>query len=142
MLRAELLRQELDRIVDVLIHAYHPTAIYLFGSLAVGTVTAWSDIDLLIVKQTEAPFYDRLKKVMTLIDPQVGIDLVVCTPDEWEDMCLNRPFVKEEILEKGKCLYPDVLPGPFLKGLPVEADALTALEQAEKLVRTIKQLRN
>ena len=52
----------IQRIVERLRTAYQPTQVILFGSYAYGRPTRDSDLDLLIVKETTTPFYQRLAK--------------------------------------------------------------------------------
>ena len=102
--RAELER-ELARYVDALVKHENPQQIIVFGSLATGDVHEWSDIDLVIVNETELPFMERLFHAQDVIQPRVGTDILYYTPDEWLDMCENRFFVKHEVEAKGKVLY-------------------------------------
>lgn len=55
--RRQKLEGELDRIVDVLIKEYSPEKIILFGSLAQNKPHEWSDVDLVIIKETEENFF-------------------------------------------------------------------------------------
>jgi len=103
--RRALLEAELARIVQVLREQYAPQRILLFGSLASGQVGEWSDIDLVIVKETDRRFLDRIREVMQLLRPQVGMDILVYTPEEFAELSRERPFVREEILQKGRVLY-------------------------------------
>ena len=103
--RAALLRAELDRIIEILLKDYRPEGILLYGSLAQDQVRDWSDIDLIVIKQTNKRFLDRAAEVIALVQPRLGADIAVYTPDEWEDLRENRPFVRTEILGKGKWLY-------------------------------------
>lgn len=70
-----------------------------------GSIGEWSDLDLVIVKQTDLPFLDRIKEVISLLDPQVGVDILVYTPEEFERLVHERIFVRREIADKGKVLY-------------------------------------
>ena len=81
--RRALLEAELKRYVERLREAYDPERILLFGSLASNNVEEWSDIDLVIIKQTKSRFLDRIREVMQLLRPQVGVDILVYTPDEF-----------------------------------------------------------
>jgi hypothetical protein len=36
----------------------------------------WSDLDLVIVKETKQRFLDRTKEVMQLLRPRVGVDIL------------------------------------------------------------------
>ena len=103
--RKELLDKELARYVRLLREHGAPERVILFGTLATGKVHEWSDIDLVVVEETGLPFFQRLRKVRKLLRPKVGVDIMVYTPEEFEQLCENRPFFREEIVEKGKVIY-------------------------------------
>jgi|YNPNPStandDraft_1061719.scaffolds.fasta_scaffold04023_3 predicted nucleotidyltransferase len=77
----------------------------LFGSSASGRTTRRSDIDLVIVKETEKRFFDRYEEFSGLDDlfPGRAVDLLIYTPAELEKIS-HRPFIRR-ILEQGKVLY-------------------------------------
>jgi predicted nucleotidyltransferase len=102
--REALLKKEVDRYIELLKEKYKPDLILLFGSLCSGNVREWSDIDLLIVKDTDKPFYDRLKEVYLLLRPKVGVDILVYTPQEYEKI-KERLFFKHKVIKKGKLIY-------------------------------------
>ena len=78
----------------------------LFGSVAQGDpVREFSDLDLVIVKETDRRFYDRLKDVIQLVRPRVGVDILVYTPAEWASLQERSHFVRTEIAGKGRELY-------------------------------------
>jgi predicted nucleotidyltransferase len=99
------LQAELDRYLRLLLDHVAPEKVLLFGSLASDEIRPWSDIDLVIVTHTEARFLDRSKEMLALLQPRVGLDVLVYTPQEFERLCRERPFFQEEILAKGKVLY-------------------------------------
>lgn len=103
--RKKLLDQELSRCLDILKTKRNTEKVILFGKMAKGEVNEWSDIDLVIVEKTSLPFYQRLFHVRKLLRPQVAMDVIVYTPDEFETMCADRAFVKDEIMNNGKVLY-------------------------------------
>lgn len=103
--RRRELNKELKRITRVLKTKYHPEKIILYGSFALGRVHEWSDLDIVVVKKTKKRFYDRIYDVSRLTDPNVAVDFLVYTPDEFEDMRLWSPFIKYEVLKKGETLY-------------------------------------
>jgi len=104
--RRKLLKQELARCLAILTSRLNPPErILLFGSLVSDEIGPWSDIDLVIVQQTELRFLDRLKEMIDLLQPQVGMDLLVYTPEEFDQMKHGRLFFQEEILTKGQVLY-------------------------------------
>lgn len=104
--RHKKLSNELERILAILIAQYQPEKIILFGSLATGDWQAWSDVDLAIIKNTDETFLQRSKQVALMCRPSVGVDFLVYTPAEFQQMIAEKnPFVLTEILEKGKVLY-------------------------------------
>jgi len=103
--RKKLLEQELERYLALLSHPDQAERVIVFGSLATGQVHANSDIDLVIVKQTNLPFWQRLRETRRLLQPQVGTDILVYTPNEFEQMRRERAFIRDEILSKGKVVY-------------------------------------
>lgn len=106
--RKELLARELERYLHLLTTHSDPERIIVFGSMASGEVTAWSDIDLVIIQQTSLPFLKRLRQVRKLLKPRVGTDILVYTPSEFEQLRQVRPFFQDEILAKGVVLYERV----------------------------------
>ncbi|HOS79344.1 MAG TPA: nucleotidyltransferase domain-containing protein [Anaerolineae bacterium] len=103
--RRAVLEAELARFVQLLREQYAPQCILLFGSLISGEIREWSDIDLVIIKETERKFLDRTREVLQLLRPQVGVDILVYTPDEFDQLVQQRAFVRDEIVGKGKVLY-------------------------------------
>ena len=102
--RLEELNNELSRIVGILINTYNPIKIILFGSLVSGDIHDFSDIDLIIVKESDKSFYERLEEVILLTMPKVGADILVYTPEEFETI-QDRLFFDEEVIKKGKVIY-------------------------------------
>jgi predicted nucleotidyltransferase len=104
--RKKDLKQELKRIVEVIIRDYQPQKIILFGSLAGGEIHEWSDIDLVIIKDTSMRFIKRIHEVRFLTRPKEAVDFIVYTPGEMQEMREEgRRFLIKEILEKGRVLY-------------------------------------
>lgn len=102
--RKQRLEKELNKIVSTLIEKYDPLKIILFGSLATGNIHEYSDIDLIVIKNSTKSFYERLEEVIEFIDSDVGTDVIVYTPAEMEEI-KDRMFFKEEVFRKGKVLY-------------------------------------
>lgn len=103
--RHQLIRAELSRILAVLEADYAPESVYVFGSAAMGRVTEDSDLDVLVVKQTDARWLDRIKEVLLLTRPRTAVDFFVLTPSEWARAREQDPFFREEVFEKGRLVY-------------------------------------
>ena len=89
--RKEVLEKELGRILPLLINL-GAKKIILFGSLSVGKVHRSSDIDLVVVRESNQRFLDRLDELYQAVKPNYGIDLFVYTPEEFEEMSVTNPF--------------------------------------------------
>ena len=100
----ERLEAELQRCVEVLVREYRPQRILLFGSLAQGRVHEYSDIDLIVIKDTDKPFWDRIWEVLRLLKSKEALDILVYTPEEWQEI-QTRLFFEKEVLPKSKVLY-------------------------------------
>jgi len=98
--RYNLLYNELKRIEDVLKNNYQAKKIYLFGSFSRKQVNENSDVDILIVKNTDKPFLKRLRDVRKLIKPRLAFDFLVYTEKEIQKN-ENNYFIRE-ILKKGR----------------------------------------
>jgi len=103
--RRALLEQELSRYVQILAKEEKSEKVIVFGSLATGEVKEWSDIDLVVINDTKLPYLERLYKIQALIQPKVGTDLLYYTPNEFQELCQERAFFREEIVAKGKVVY-------------------------------------
>ena len=104
--RYATLNKALKQILETLITEYQPEKVILFGSMATGQVGEWSDLDLVIIKETTKPFIQRSEEVALLCMAPVGVDYLVYTPAEFEQMIAEEnPFIVKEILNQGKILY-------------------------------------
>lgn len=104
--RLSVLTDTLNQVLKTLVHSYQPDKIILFGSMVEPRVETWSDLDLVLIKSTSKPFLQRLKEVALLCQAPVGIDFLVYTPEEFEEMVAQQnPFILEEIIHKGAILY-------------------------------------
>jgi predicted nucleotidyltransferase len=103
--REKSLKEELSRIVAVIQSEYDPERIVLFGSLASEAVHEWSDIDLLVIKKTNKRPIERTMEVARLIQPRVGIDLFVYTPEEFNLLIREGYAFLLNILKTGKTMY-------------------------------------
>jgi predicted nucleotidyltransferase len=96
----------LPEVVQRLVLALHPEKIILFGSHAYGQPGADSDVDLLVVMETDERPAQRIARVSALLSPRpFPVDIVVRTPGELaRDLRRTDPFM-HEVVEKGRILY-------------------------------------
>ena len=104
--RQDALEAELERIREYAQREPSIRQILVFGSYASGDLHTWSDLDLVIVQETDAPFLDRSLSLVRAIKPRAGIQFLVYTPEEAGKL-IQRPFFRHEVLTKGKVLPMD-----------------------------------
>lgn len=84
--KVSVLDFSLDEIVKLLrknLSLIQLDEVYLFGSVLTKNVSAWSDVDLLIVMQTELPFLERPRQFAETLDLGFPVDILVYTPAEF-----------------------------------------------------------
>jgi predicted nucleotidyltransferase len=96
------------RIQSLLDHLrrHRPEQIYLFGSWARGEEDELSDVDLVMVMESDEPFLERSVNVMKLLPTNLGsVDLLVYTPEEFHQMLLDGNAFVEMLVEEGRIVY-------------------------------------
>lgn len=104
----EEIKKIILEIVEKIKKEYQPERIILFGSYAYGKPTGNSDIDLLIIKNTDKRPIDRWVEVKRLLRDNsrtLPVSPFVYTEKEIEERIAIKDFFIEEIIEKGEVLY-------------------------------------
>ncbi len=98
----------MDRVHKVIecLKRYDPEQIIIFGSCARGESDEQSDIDVVLIKQTEKRFLDRLIEAAKCLDNDLGkVDVFVYTREEIEEMRQREnPFIAK-VFSEGKVVY-------------------------------------
>jgi predicted nucleotidyltransferase len=80
--------------------------VILFGSYAAGTATANSDLDLLIIVNSDDPSYKRSARVRSLLfPPPVSMDILVLTDEEFSRGEALGGHIVHTAIQNGKVLY-------------------------------------
>lgn len=78
---------------------------YLFGSFAEGTMTRKSDVDLMIITDTDKRFFDRYNdydQIQQILSDR-SIEMLIYTPEELNSIA-HRAFIRR-ILTDGQVIY-------------------------------------
>ena len=105
-------QQAIDQIVKHIVEQYQPQRIILFGSYAYGEPDAGSDVDLLVVKDTNERPIDRrvdrrvaVRRIAQATRHGMPFSPLVITPQELaRRLEVGDPFY-HEIVGRGKVLY-------------------------------------
>lgn len=97
----------LARVVGLLIDAYEPDRIYLFGSKARGDQGPDSDFDLLVVVPDSATEERRRSRLAyeRLWDTGTAADVLVCSRERFESRKRLQASLPGTVLREGRLLY-------------------------------------
>jgi len=95
-----------DIIVERIVSNFEPHMIVIFGSVANHTAKESSDLDLLVVMETDLTYYRRAPAILRkLMDVPIPMEILVVTPEEYEANKNNKMSFMSEILSTGKVAY-------------------------------------
>lgn len=103
------LEESLARLVALL--SADPTVqrLILFGSYARGRSDLRTDLDLIVIQESESGFLERMTELARRVGSlPVDADILVYTPQEWERV-QETPFGRS-VLKEGRVLYEKVTP--------------------------------
>ena len=97
-------QRELTRILEAL-KVYEPEKVILYGSYARGDYNALSDLDLIVIKDTDRVFTDRIGDVLALCHGKIPLEPLVYTPSEVARMLARGNDFLETALREGVVVY-------------------------------------
>lgn len=103
--RRETLLRELARILKIMGEIPTIQKVILFGSLVSGEVGIKSDLDLLVIQETEQRPLARVEALMQRINPRVATDILVYTPAEFTRLLEQPNQFMARVLETGRVVY-------------------------------------
>ncbi|MFA4843321.1 MAG: nucleotidyltransferase domain-containing protein [Candidatus Margulisiibacteriota bacterium] len=99
-------QNEIDKIVGVIKDKAKPNKIYLFGSYAYGKATEKSDLDLLVVDDSNRDKNRLALEISKSLFPRnFGLDLIVASSEEIQKKQKRQLGFWIEIMAKGKKVY-------------------------------------
>ncbi len=101
--RRKKMEEELARAVEAL-REMGAEKVILIGSMAGEEVNPFGDIDLVAVMRTDKRFLDRLEEAYARIRPRIAMDILVYTPEEFEELRDSSPFLSHA-LKGGRVIY-------------------------------------
>ena len=103
----EAVEKKIEEITRTIVEKFQPEKIILFGSWAWGKPTPDSDVDLLVVKDTDETRRERERKMTDVLYPAgIAMDILVYTPAELEESInRKRNLFLEDIVHNGRVLF-------------------------------------
>ena len=88
-----------------IVQQFHPQKVILFGSYAYGQATEDSDVDLLVVMDTDESPLHVAANIAAAIEHPFPLDIVVRTPVEFASAVHRKGVFATEVATKGITLY-------------------------------------
>lgn len=97
---------EIERVATRIAVKANAERVILFGSYARDEANDGSDVDFLIIAQSDLPRFKRSRELYKLFRPYpFGMDILVYTPQEVERGARSRLSFISTVLREGKTLY-------------------------------------
>ena len=100
------LSEEIAIQVRPVLEKYKITKAILFGSLATRRQSPRSDVDLILIQNTDKSYFERFEGILTALHkavPKRDIEVFIYTPKELSAMG-HRKFI-QRALQEGKVIY-------------------------------------
>ena len=94
----KLLEDSADQIVTRL-SGLNVEKISLFGSYARGKSDLFTDLDVLVIMNTDKPFTERIAEIYSLLALPVDADILCYTPREYRRI-KDTPFLKKALADE------------------------------------------
>jgi len=106
-MRRQKRREELERALQRLISQLQEMGairIIVFGSFVKGTLTRWSDLDILVIMPSNKSGKEWFQEIYKGIKVDVGVDILPFTREEIRRKQRESSFIRT-ILEQGRVVY-------------------------------------
>lgn len=99
-------QDQISKITDSIVTNVDPDRIILFGSRARGDHSEQSDFDLCVLKAGVSHRRNLAKQIYRLLyDSGAAVDVIVETPERFEQLRGNQFLVYKNIAEHGRVIY-------------------------------------
>lgn len=99
-------RDEIDKVAKDIAETVHAERIILFGSYANGHADENSDVDLLVVAESDQPRYRRSREFYKRFRPhRFAFDIVIYTPKEMNQSSRTPVSFVSQVMREGKIIY-------------------------------------
>src|SRR5262249_35781439 len=99
------IREGLRKVTQQIVEQFQPQKVTLFGSYAYGQPTEDSDVDVLVIMETEGnPLY-MAAHISAAVDHPFPLDILVIRPSDLAFALQEKNIFETEVMNKGVILY-------------------------------------
>jgi len=91
----------IESMAKLIKEKFNPKKIILFGSYAYGTPEKGSDIDFLIVMDTELPVREQAFLIRRELRTMIPVDIIVRTPEQVKARIESEDYFIKRVVETG-----------------------------------------
>ena len=96
---------EIRELARTIAQEFKPERIVLFGSHARGAAAGESDVDLLVILSFRGKGCRKAVEILERVKPVFALDLVLRTPEQFEQRIQQGDFFLRRIAQEGVVLY-------------------------------------
>ncbi|MBI2440882.1 MAG: nucleotidyltransferase domain-containing protein [Lentisphaerae bacterium] len=101
-----LTQVDIEKVANDIAQAIHAERIILFGSYANGHADEHSDVDFMVVADSDQPRYKRSRELYQRIKPhRFPLDIIVYTPSEFNHGSKTPVSFVSQVMREGKTIY-------------------------------------
>lgn len=97
--------KKINNIIKDIVRLFDPEKIILFGSYANGNPGSDSDVDLLVVMNTDKSTIQQAIEIAQKVEHHFGLDIIVRSPEQLKERIELGDFFLQDIMHNGKLVY-------------------------------------
>ncbi len=98
--------ETIEHIIQTIVEHIQPQKIFMYGSYVYGQPTEDSDLDILIISESDLPRYKRARAIHRLFNPYpCPMDILIYTPKEVARFRDHPAAFIHTVMEKGALVY-------------------------------------
>jgi predicted nucleotidyltransferase len=96
---------EIQEFAGMIAREFEPQKIVLFGSHSRGAASEESDVDLLVILSFRGKGCRKAVEILERLKPAFALDLLLRTPEQFEQRIQQGDFFLRKIAQEGVVLY-------------------------------------
>ena len=96
---------DIQGIVQQIVQRFHPRRVVLFGSYAQGAPREDSDVDLLVIMDTDEQPLRAAARIAAMVDHPFPLDIIVLRPSEFTASLERKGVFATTVMRTGKVVY-------------------------------------